>query len=111
MENREKIITESDFFKDKGNLAKEIVNLEKKTKVYLPNNFDIRIKQNYQSGGRDISIGRLHSFYFFGLNSKEGQWKYQVFENEKKFKEFFVNLPNMEEKDISFWFREIKKLA
>ncbi|MGR5880496.1 DUF3964 family protein [Bacillus pacificus] len=54
-------------------------------------------------------IGRIHEFYFVSVGS-EGEWKYQLFKDEMKCREFFVTLPDIADQQIAFWFNNIELL-
>lgn len=55
------------FFEDKPGLAEQILMLEKKTQLFLPNEFEIRQTVGYEIGDKEVILGRLESFYFLAL--------------------------------------------
>ncbi|MDG4656203.1 DUF3964 family protein [Ectobacillus antri] len=109
MTTREERILSLPFFQDKQLLAKQIIQFEKETGVYLPNQFEVKQIPPYEFGERKAVIGRVHAFYFIGI-CKEGVWQYQAFANEMKCKEFFIALPG-EDKELAFWLNNIELLA
>lgn len=45
--------------------------LEKKTQLFLPNEFEIRQTVGYEIGDKEVILGRLESFYFLALKGVE----------------------------------------
>lgn len=99
------------FFSDKPILAEQIIALEKKDGDYLPNQFAIKQIPHFEIGERKVSIGKVHQFYYIGIKSSDADWRYQAFESESKCKEFFIQLPDMERKDLAFWLNNVETLA
>ncbi|EQC0676380.1 DUF3964 family protein [Listeria innocua] len=97
------------FFEDKPGLAEQILMLEKKEQLFLPNEFEIRQTVGYEIGDKEVILGRLESFYFLALKSvKEDNYRSQAFASEADAKAFFVHLPEMENELIAFWLNEVE---
>ncbi len=62
--------------------------MEREEHVYLPDQFEIKQVPPYSFGEKQAIIGRIHEFYFVSVGS-EGEWKYQLFKDEMKCREFF----------------------
>ncbi len=99
-----------EFFMNKPMLAEQIISLEEKLGSYLPNQFSIKKIPDFEIGERKVRIGKIHEFYFIGIKRPEIDWRYQAFENQSKCKEFFIQLPKMDERDIAFWLNNIETL-
>ncbi|ALQ15805.1 DUF3964 domain-containing protein [Listeria monocytogenes] len=97
------------FFEDKPGLAEQILMLEKKTQLFLPNEFEIRQTVGYEIGEKEVILGRLESFYFLALKSVgEDSYRSQAFASEADAKAFFVHLPEMENELVAFWLNEVE---
>lgn len=107
---REESIRTLAFFEDKQQLADQIISIEERTQKYLPNQFSIKQIPPYEIGDRKVAMGRIHEFYYLGMMKADEPWKYQGFESTSKFKEFFINLPEMDQKELAFWFNNIELL-
>lgn len=99
------------FFQDKRQLAKQILAFEREHHTYLPNEFEIKRVPPYEFGEQKAVIGRIHQFYFIGISNSGAEWKYQAFENEMKCKEFFIQLPHINDKQLAFWLSNIELLS
>ncbi|MFD3445997.1 DUF3964 family protein [Microbacteriaceae bacterium 4G12] len=112
MMTREEKIFNLPFFQDKRDLARQVLHFEQTLHTYLPNEFEIKQIPPYDFGEKQAALGRIAHFYFIGIcNQEQEGWKYQAFENEMKCKEFFINLPNIDEKQLAFWFNTMELLA
>ncbi|AHI55203.1 DUF3964 family protein [Listeria ivanovii] len=97
------------FFEDKPNLAEQILALEKREQLFLPNEFEIRQTTGYQIGEKEVILGRLESFYFLALKGiEEDTYRSQAFASEADAKAFFVHLPEMENELVAFWLNEVE---
>ncbi|PZG44279.1 DUF3964 family protein [Listeria ivanovii] len=96
------------FFEDKPNLAEQILALEKREQLFLPNEFEIRQTTGYQIGEKEVILGRLESFYFLALKGIEDTYRSQAFASEADAKAFFVHLPEMENELVAFWLNEVE---
>ncbi|HBL5893443.1 TPA: DUF3964 family protein [Listeria monocytogenes] len=97
------------FFEDKPGLAEQIIMLEKKTQLFLPNEFEIRQTVGYEIGDKEVILGRLESFYFLALKGVgENNYRSQAFASEADAKAFFVHLPEMENELVAFWLNEVE---
>lgn len=110
MITRAESIKSLQFFLNKPTLAEQIIALEEKTGNYLPNQFAINQVPSFEIGERKVSIGKIHGFYFLGIKRPDIDWKYQAFENQSKCKEFFIQLPNIEERDLAFWLNTMEDI-
>ncbi|MCP8968852.1 DUF3964 family protein [Ectobacillus ponti] len=99
------------FFQDKEGLARQIIRLEQEENMYLPNEFAIKQVPPYDFDGKEAVIGRIHDFYYIGIQNGSGSWKYQAFASEIKCKEFFINLPDITDRQLAFWLHNIEMLS
>lgn len=63
--------------------------MEREEHVYLPDQFEIKQVPPYSFGEKQAIIGRIHEFYFVSVGS-DGVWKYQLFKDEMKCREFLL---------------------
>jgi len=94
------------FFNERKGLAQAIVYVEKKTGIKLPTEFKVTLMPSYKIGHNEVTLGRIHTYYFFGLEI-HGIVNYQAFENKKTLKLFFTQMEGLEREDLAFWLREI----
>ncbi|PFJ17231.1 hypothetical protein COD67_02285 [Bacillus cereus] len=109
---RQERILQLPFFRDKQELAQQVLQLEQEERLYLPDQFTIKQVPPYSFGEKKAAIGRIHEFYFVSICSGN-TWKYQVFKDEMKCREFFISLPEVTDQQLAFWFNnmELLKLA
>ena len=111
MTAREERIYNVPFFQDKQQLVKQILTFEREKQIYLPNEFEIKHVPPYEFGEQKAMIGKIYQFYFIGISNSGSGWKYQAFEDEMKCKEFFIQLPNIDDKQLAFWLNNIELLS
>ncbi|MCU5241359.1 DUF3964 family protein [Bacillus cereus] len=107
---RQERILQLPFFENKRELAEQVLKIEREEHVYLPDQFEIKQVPPYSFGEKQAIIGRIHEFYFISVGSSDSVWKYQLFKDEMKCREFFVMLPNITDQQIAFWFNNIELL-
>ena len=54
---------------------------------HVPDQFEIKQVPPYSFAEKEAIIGRIHEFYFVSIGS-DGAWKYQLFKDEMKCREF-----------------------
>lgn len=107
---REERMLQLPFFQDKQELAGQIINIEQQEHRYLPNQFAIKQVPPYTFGEKQVVIGRIDEFYFIGIYNNN-QWKYQAFADMMKCRSFFIQLPEITDQQLAFWFNNIELLA
>lgn len=123
MSKRAEKILSNEFFKDKQDLAKQIIEFENEGKGFLPNEPETRHLE-FQVGEQNLLIGRVHHYYYLGfLNAENQQWRHDVYYNKINFTQFFVN--NYEtikaksepeeyndiDKQKAFWLNQIERVS
>ncbi|MFB5545572.1 DUF3964 family protein [Bacillus cereus] len=109
MTTRQERILQLPFFENKRELAEQVLKMEREEHIYLPVQFEIKQVPPYSFGEKQSIIGRIHEFYFVSVGS-EGEWKYQLFKDEMKCREFFITLSGITDQQIAFWFNNIELL-
>ncbi|AJH84232.1 MULTISPECIES: DUF3964 family protein [Bacillus cereus group] len=109
MTTRQERILQLPFFENKRELAEQVLKMEREEHIYLPDQFEIKQVPPYSFGEKQTIIGRIHEFYFVSVGS-EGEWKYQLFKDEMKCREFFITLSGITDQQIAFWFNNIELL-
>lgn len=107
---REDRILQLPFFQDKRDLAQQIINIEQQEHRYLPNQFAIKQVPPYTFGDKRVVIGRIHEFYFIGIDNGDN-WRHQVFADVIKCRSFFIGLPGITDQQLAFWFNNMELLA
>ncbi|MDA1674804.1 MULTISPECIES: DUF3964 family protein [Bacillus cereus group] len=113
MNTREEKIYNSDFFKDKQDLAKQLIDFENNGCGFLPNspNYAFIPPSGIQFGDKQVTLGRIDKYYYFGIETNENVWKYHAFEDEGTCNLFFHDIPDIDEKTLAFWLLQIKRLS
>lgn len=113
MNLRETSIRESEFFTDKQDLASQIINFEHEGKGYLPNAAKHAVipPSALQFGNKQVTIGRIENYYFFGIEVEMDNWKYKAFEDEGMCAQYFHDTPGIDKETLSFWKLQIKRLS
>ena len=84
---RQERILQLPFFENKRELAEQVLKMEREEHVYLPDQFEIKQVPPYSFAEKKAIIGRIHEFYFVSVGN-DGAWKYQLFKDEMKCREF-----------------------
>lgn len=111
MSTREEKILNNEFFADKQDLAKQIIDFENLGKGFLPNTPTYKISPIQEINETQINIGRIHDYYYLAIKNKNGSAKHQLFENESNCKQFFIKFDELSEKQLAFWLNQIELLA
>lgn len=119
---REEIILSNEFFVNKQDLAKQIIDFEKNGRGFLPNQPE-RSHLEFSLNGKNIILGKIHNFYYLGIGNPEtDEWNYDAFYNKSNCIQFFVNnfekiKENSEEaehdevnRQKAFWLNQIERI-
>jgi hypothetical protein len=110
---RQEMILNSNFLKDRQDLAMQLLRFENDGKGFLPNSpRHVEIPPSaFNFGNKQVRIGRIDKYYYFGIEIEEGDWKYTAFENEGMCNYFFHSIPEIDDKTLAFWKTQVKRLA
>lgn len=110
MSTREEKIINNEFFKDKEDLAKLIIDFENMGKGFLPNNPTYKLSPPQKINETQIHIGRIQDFYYLAIQNDNGFVQHQLFENESNCKQFFIKFDELTDKQLAFWLNQIELL-
>lgn len=110
MSTREELIYGNEFFINKPDLAQQIIAFENQGKGFLSNNPEYKISKIYEIGQSQVNIGRIQDYYYFAIKNTNGTIRHQLFEHETACRQFFINLTQLDEKDLAFWLNQIENL-
>ena len=97
---RQERILQLPFFENKRELAEQVLKMEREEHVYLPINLKLSKCPRIHFEKKAI-IGRIHEFYFVSVGN-DGAWKYQLFKDEMKCREFLLHYQALQISKLRF---------
>lgn len=124
MTDREKRILDNDFFINKQDLAKQIIEFERNGFGFLPNQPETRYIEVGSMQENIILLGRVDKFYFISFSKPDKKNnKYQSFQNKSKIIQFLnANFENIKtkiesqehssiDKQKAFWLNQLERIS
>lgn len=108
LKERIDLFLNNEFFEKRPSLIEEIMKKEIEKGIKLPTFFEIKeLEEPEYIGEYRVEVGKVHTYYFFGIIHPDGFTNFKVFENKSQIKLYFLEM-NADKKDIAFYLNLIE---